>query len=149
MRAVVQRVSKASVKVGAKTVSKIGRGILVLLGVERGDGPADVEYLAEKVVNLRIFPDEDQRMNLSTLQAKGEVLVVSQFTLAGDCRKGRRPGFERAEEPAQSDALYKLFVGACEARGVPVKTGEFRASMEVSLTNTGPVTLLISSRKEF
>lgn len=149
MRAVIQRVSKASVKVGGKAHSKIGPGIVVLLGVERGDGPADVEYTAEKVVNLRMFPDEDNRMNLSVLQAKGEVLVVSQFTLAGDCRKGRRPSFDRAEEPAQSNVLYQAFVGACTARGASVKTGEFRASMDVSLVNRGPVTLLVSSRKEF
>ncbi|HAK95035.1 MAG TPA: D-tyrosyl-tRNA(Tyr) deacylase [Planctomycetes bacterium] len=149
MRAVIQRVSKASVKVDGKAHSKIGPGIVVLLGVERGDGPADVEYMAEKVVNLRMFPDEDNRMNLSVLQAKGDALVVSQFTLAGDCRKGRRPSFDRAEEPAKSNALYQAFVSACTARGLSVKTGEFRASMDVSLVNRGPVTLLVSSRKEF
>jgi len=142
-------VSKASVAVDGKARSKTGPGIVVLLGVERGDGPADVEYMAEKIVNLRMFPDENDRMNLSVLQVKGEALVVSQFTLAGDCRNGRRPSFDRAEDPAKSNTLYQAFVTACTARGLSVKTGEFPASMDVSLVNRGPVTLLVSSRKEF
>ena len=131
------------------TAAAIGRGLLVLLAVERGDELADVNYLAEKVVNLRIFPDEENRMNRSVLQVGGEILVVSQFTLAGDCRKGRRPSFDRAEDPARAQELYDAFLQAVAERGVGAHGGRFRAAMDVTLTNNGPVTLLLSSKKEF
>ena len=136
-------------EIDGTTTAQIGRGLLVLLGIERGDSFSDVRYLAEKVAKLRIFPDEERRMNRSLLQVGGELLVVSQFTLAGDCRKGRRPSFDRAEEPARAEELYEAFIEAAKGQGVPTSSGRFRASMEVSLTNTGPVTLLLSTRKEF
>jgi D-aminoacyl-tRNA deacylase len=137
------------VKTGGATTAEIGRGFLVLLGIERGDQLADVEYLADKIVNLRVFPDKEERMNLSVVEAGGALLVVSQFTLAGDCRKGRRPSFDRAEEPERAEPLYEAFLDAARRRGVPTKAGTFRAMMDVSLTNEGPVTLLLSTKKEF
>ncbi len=136
-------------KIQGTTTAEIGRGLLVLLAVERGDGLSDVNYLAEKVANLRVFPDDENRMNRSLLQTEGGLLVVSQFTLAGDCRKGRRPSFERAEDPGRAEDLYEAFIAASRERGVTTQAGKFRASMDVNLTNAGPVTLLLSTKKEF
>ena len=149
MRAVVQRVSEAAVGVEGKEVSRIGPGLLVLLGVAQGDGEADVAYLADKVVNLRVFPDEAGHMNRSLLEAGGAMLVVSQFTLLGDARKGRRPGFTDAAPPEEANALYRQFVERTRQSGVRVEEGVFRAMMDVSLVNHGPVTLLLDSRKLF
>ena len=149
MRAVVQRVSRASVAVEGRVVGEIGLGLLVLLGVARGDAEADADSLAEKVVHLRIFPDPAGQMNLSVAEVAGAVLAVSQFTLLGDCRKGRRPGYSDAAPPEDAEPLYRRFVGRVGASGVPVAEGVFRAMMDVSLVNTGPVTLLLESRKLF
>ena len=149
MRAVVQRVSEARVRVGGEVVGEIGRGLLVLLGVGQGDGEADVRYLAEKTAGLRIFEDEQGKMNLSVEETGGAVLVVSQFTRYGDCRQGRRPGFSAAAPPEMANALYGRFVGLLRERGLPVATGVFQAEMAVALVNDGPVTLLLDSRKEF
>ncbi|MCE9605754.1 MAG: D-tyrosyl-tRNA(Tyr) deacylase [Planctomycetia bacterium] len=149
MRACVQRVSRAEVVVADETIGAIERGLLVLLGVAQGDTPADVDYLVEKVVGLRIFNDADGKMNLSLAEIDGAMLVVSQFTLLGDCRKGKRPSFTEAAEPVSSLALYESFVAGVRARGIVVATGKFRADMAVTLTNDGPVTLLVDSRKNF
>lgn len=149
MRAVVQRVSKASVTVEGRVVGEIGPGLLVLLAVGRGDTEADADYLAEKVRWLRIFPDEAGQMNLSVKDVRGGVLAVSQFTLYGDCRRGRRPGYSDAAPPAEAEALYRRFVGRLGESGLPVAEGVFRAMMDVSLVNAGPVTLLLDSRKAF
>lgn len=149
MRAVVQRVASASVRVAGEIVGQIDQGLLVLLGVEPTDTSADVAYLADKTVNLRIFEDEAGKMNLSTLDIGGAVLAVSQFTLLGDCRKGRRPAFTGAAPPEQANALYEEYVAAVRQLGPPVATGIFRAQMEVALINDGPVTLLLDSRKQF
>jgi D-tyrosyl-tRNA(Tyr) deacylase len=149
MRAVVQRVSSASVAVGDRTVGRINHGLLVLLGVENDDGAADVQYMAGKVVDLRIFEDDAHHMNRSVQEVGGSVLVVSQFTLAGDCRKGRRPSFDAAAAPAIAKPLYEDVVRELRAKGLPVETGEFKAMMQVSLVNDGPVTLLLDSRKRF
>jgi D-tyrosyl-tRNA(Tyr) deacylase len=147
MRAVLQRVSQASVTVGDETVGQIERGLLVLLGVQQGDSEADARLLADKAVALRIFDDADGKMNLSLVDVGGAVLVVSQFTLLGDCRKGRRPSFVEAAPPEVAEKLYETFVAAIGLQGVPVSTGRFRADMQVSLVNDGPVTLLLDSRK--
>jgi D-tyrosyl-tRNA(Tyr) deacylase len=149
MRAVVQRVSSASVAVEGRVVGKIGRGLLVLLGVGNGDGETDAEMLAEKVSNLRIFPDEAGAMNRSLLDVKGELLVVSQFTLYGDARKGRRPSFIDAASPEEANRLYRHFVEKARALGVRVEEGVFRAMMDVALVNEGPVTILLDSGKAF
>jgi D-tyrosyl-tRNA(Tyr) deacylase len=149
MRAVVQRVSSASVTVGERTVGRIGHGLLVLLGVHHGDGQADVEYIAGKISDLRIFEDAAHHMNRSIQDAGGAVLVVSQFTLAGDCRKGRRPSFDAAAPPEVAQPLYETVVEDLRGRGLRVETGEFKAMMQVSLVNDGPVTLLLDSRKAF
>jgi len=149
MRAVVQRVSEASVSVNDEIVSKIGRGLLVLLGVGAEDTESDAEYLAEKIANLRIFEDEKGKMNLSVLDVRGEVLVVSQFTLYGDCRKGRRPSFTQAARPDKAQALYSYFIARIREEGVPTREGVFQAHMRVSLTNDGPVTILLDSGKSF
>jgi D-tyrosyl-tRNA(Tyr) deacylase len=149
MRAVVQRVSSASVAVGDRTVGRIDHGLLVLLGVENEDGPADVQYIAGKIADLRIFEDEAHHMNRSVQEVGGSVLVVSQFTLAGDCRKGRRPSFDAAAAPAIAKPLYEDVVRELRASGLHVETGEFKAMMQVSLVNDGPVTLLLDSRKRF
>jgi D-tyrosyl-tRNA(Tyr) deacylase len=149
MRAVVQRVSAASVTVAGEVVGEIGPGLCVLLGVAADDTDADVEYTAAKVVGLRIFPDEDDKMNRSLSEAGGAMLVVSQFTLYGDCRKGRRPSFITAAPPEQADAMYQTFVEAVRGQGIRVETGRFRAMMDVALVNDGPVTLLVDSRKTF
>jgi D-tyrosyl-tRNA(Tyr) deacylase len=145
MRAVVQRVSESSVAVGPEVVGRIGRGLLVLLGVAKTDTERESDYLAEKIVNLRIFEDEGGRLNRSLIEVGGEVLIVSQFTLLADCRKGRRPSFTAAAEPDQANRLYEHFVKRTAAAGVPVKTGRFQAFMQVALVNDGPVTLIIES----
>lgn len=149
MRAVVQRVSQAHVEVGGDVVGAIDRGFLVLLGVAQGDTTADAAYLAEKTTGLRVFEDEAGKMNLALQDVGGAVLAVSQFTLLGDCRKGRRPGFTDAAPPEQADALYNDYVTALRAQGLTVATGIFRAEMQVHLINDGPVTLLLDSRKAF
>ena len=149
MRAVVQRVKEASVQIENQEVGSIGHGILVLLGVGQDDGPGDAINMAEKVVHLRIFADEQGKMNRSLLDVGGGLLAVSQFTLWGDCRKGRRPSFIAAAEPSKAEELYEAFVQHAETMGVTVATGRFQEMMEVSLVNDGPVTLLIDSKKVF
>lgn len=148
MRIVLQRVKEARVEVEGRKVGRIGRGICLLVGVERGDGEADAELLARKAVELRIFPDAEGRMNLSLGEVGGEVLAVSQFTLAGSVRKGRRPSFDGAEEPDRAAELFRHFVGALEALGARVETGVFQALMEVHIVNDGPVTFILDSRKD-
>jgi len=149
MRAVVQRVSRAKVTVDGAEVGAIGRGLLVYLGVANDDGPADVQYIAAKVRELRVFEDSAGKMNLALDAAGGDVLVVSQFTLYGDCRKGRRPSFDAAAPPALARALYEDVVRALADAGVRVATGSFQAHMEVDAVNDGPVTLLLDSAREF
>jgi len=149
MRACIQRVTRASVTIGGTVVGQIDGGMLVLLGVAGGDAADDAAYLAGKLVDLRIFDDADGKMNLSLADVGGAMLVVSQFTLLGDCRKGRRPGFSDAAPPETAVALYEAFVAEVRARGIRVETGRFREHMEVALVNDGPVTLLIDSRKAF
>jgi D-tyrosyl-tRNA(Tyr) deacylase len=149
MRAVIQRVKEASVQIKNQEVGSIGHGILVLLGVGQDDGADDAIYMAEKVVHLRIFADEQGKMNRSLLDVGGGLLAVSQFTLWGDCRKGRRPSFIAAAEPSKAEELYEAFVQHAETLGVTVATGRFQEMMEVSLVNDGPVTLLIDSKKAF
>jgi D-aminoacyl-tRNA deacylase len=149
MRAVVQRVAKAGVSVEGELVGRIGQGLVILLGVGCGDTEKDVEYLVEKVVNLRIFEDDNGKMNISLLEIKGELLVVSQFTLYGDCRKGKRPGYDKAARPEAALELYKKFVNGCRDYDINVETGVFQAMMQVELQNDGPVTLLLDSKKEF
>lgn len=145
MRACIQRVSAASVVVDGEMTGRIGRGLLVLLGVGRDDGPAEVEWLADKVVQLRIFEDDNGKMNRSLLDAAGALLVVSQFTLFGDARKGRRPSFVDAAPPELAERLYQEFVARVRALGIQVETGVFRAHMDVALVNDGPVTLWIDT----
>ena len=147
MRACIQRVSRAQVTVAEEVVGRIRRGLVVLLGVHDEDGERDVRWMADKVVELRIFEDDDGKMNRSLLETRGELLAVSQFTLWGDCRKGRRPSFVRAAAPEKALQLYEQFVAAVERRGVRVATGRFRAHMDVELVNDGPVTLLLDSGK--
>jgi len=149
MRAVVQRVSSAVVTIENQVKSEIGRGILLLLGSQEGDGEGDISYIVEKTVHLRIFEDEQGKMNRSLEEIKGELLVVSQFTLLGDARKGRRPGFIKAGNPAEARKIYESAVEAFEKTGISVATGEFQANMQVSLVNDGPVTILLDSRKLF
>lgn len=147
MKAVIQRVSKARVVIDATEHSRIEAGILVLLGVEKGDTPEDASALAKKIIELRIFGDEAGKMNRSVLDVHGEILAVSQFTLLGDCRKGRRPSFDDAAPPDQARQLYESFVEAIGSAGVRVATGVFQADMDVELTNQGPVTFILDSRK--
>jgi D-aminoacyl-tRNA deacylase len=149
MRAVVQRVKEAAVCVDSREVGRIGRGLLIFLGVGQEDLAADVQAMADKVANLRIFPDADDKMNQSLLDIHGEVLVVSQFTLWGDCRKGRRPSFTRAASPDEARNLYEAFVEHLRVFGLIVQTGIFQESMEVHLINDGPVTLLLDTQKLF
>jgi D-tyrosyl-tRNA(Tyr) deacylase len=149
MRAVVQRVTSAKVEVDNQTVGEIAEGLLVLLGVARDDEQTDADYLADKIINLRIFRDEADKMNRSLVDNGGALLVVSQFTLYGDTRKGRRPSYIDAAEPEQAKALYEYFVGRVRAQGIKVETGIFQAMMQVHLTNDGPVTILLDSRKLF
>ena len=143
MRALVQRVSRAAVRVDGAVTGEIGRGLLVLLGVGREDAAEDADALADKVANLRVFADEAGQMNLSALQSGGGVLVVSQFTLLGDARRGRRPSYTAAAPPEEANALYRRFVAKVAAAGLPVAEGVFRAHMEVELVNDGPVTLML------
>ena len=149
MRAVIQRVSKASVKVNDKVVGEIGKGLLVLIGVGKDDNEKDISYMAEKIVNLRIFEDENGKMNKSLLDIKGEILIISQFTLYGDCRRGRRPSFTDAASPDKGKEYYEKFVKEVKKYGVNVQTGIFQAMMEVELINQGPVTILLDSKKIF
>ena len=149
MRAVVQRVSRASVRVQGDLVGEIGIGLLVLLGVGQEDGEADADYLAEKVAGLRIFEDAGGKMNLSVTEAGGAVLAVSQFTLFGDVRRGKRPSFDAAARPERARELYEYFVKSVRRLGLRCETGRFQAMMEVELVNSGPVTILIDSKKGF
>jgi D-tyrosyl-tRNA(Tyr) deacylase len=149
MRAVVQRVSRASVQVEGKTVGLIDYGLLVLLGVSHEDNEVDAEYLVEKIVGLRIFEDADGKMNRSVVEVDGAVLAVSQFTLFGDVRRGKRPSFDAAARPEQAARLYDYFVSRVRVAGVRCETGKFQAMMKVELVNDGPVTILIDSRKGF
>lgn len=146
MRAVIQRVKESSVVVKNRIVGKISAGLLVFLGVSTTDRLQDVEFLSDKIVNLRIFEDQNEKMNRSLLETGGEMLVVSQFTLMGDCRKGRRPSFIHAARPDEADRLYQSFVKRVQEKGIFVQTGRFRARMDVSLINDGPVTLIIESK---
>lgn len=143
MKAVVQRVSFASVTVDESLVGRIGKGVLVLLGVEKGDDESRADWLAEKIAGLRIFPDEEDKMNLALAEVGGAVLVVSQFTLAGNCDKGRRPSFDTAAPPEEGKRLYEYFTAAVEKLGLPVQTGIFQADMKVHLVNDGPVTFIL------
>lgn len=147
MKAVIQRVKSAQVCVDGRVCGMIGKGLLVLLGVGKGDGESDLSFLTSKIPELRIFEDDSGKFNLSLREIGGEMLVVSQFTLFGDCRKGRRPSFTEAEEPSAAKHLYEQFILKLKERGVPVQTGEFQAKMEVHLVNDGPVTLLLDSRQ--
>jgi D-tyrosyl-tRNA(Tyr) deacylase len=147
VKAVVQRVSQARVQAGGEITGAIGTGLLVLLGVGCGDTAEDADFLAEKIINLRIFEDDAGKMNLSLTQVGGELLVVSQFTLLGDCSRGRRPSFINAAPPGQAEALYDHFVHRTRAAGIRTATGRFRSMMEVSLTNSGPVTLVLESAR--
>jgi D-tyrosyl-tRNA(Tyr) deacylase len=149
MRAVVQRVREAAVEVEGSVVSSIGRGLLVLLGVGRDDGPADVRYVAGKILDLRVFDDEQGRMNRAVGEVGGAVLVVSQFTLYGDARKGRRPSFDQAAPPDLGRELYEAVAHELAAADLPVRTGVFGAVMQVRLVNDGPVTILLDSRRSF
>ena len=149
MRAVIQRVERASVSVEGEIRGQIGAGFLVLIGVEEGDGDADFRYIAEKVPNLRVFEDEQGKMNRSLLDVGGELLAVSQFTLLGDARGGRRPSFITAARPETADPMYERLVADWRARGIRVETGVFGAHMKVSLVHDGPVTILLDSRRRF
>jgi D-tyrosyl-tRNA(Tyr) deacylase len=142
-------VKEAEVRVDGRAVGAVGKGMLVLLGVGKNDTPEDAQSLADKILNLRIFDDSAGRMNLSLLETKGQLLCVSQFTLYGDCRKGRRPSYDQAARPEVAAGLYDAFVAAARAGGVTVQTGQFQAMMDVELVNDGPVTLLLDSQKLF
>lgn len=147
MKAVVQRAARGSVTVENSKIGQIGPGLVVLLGVSGDDGSEDVEYLVDKIINLRIFEDSNEKMNLSLRDVGGELLVISQFTLYGDCRKGRRPSFTQAAPPQKAQQLYNEFVELCGQKGVRVETGQFQAHMKVELINDGPVTLIVESKK--
>lgn len=149
MRAVVQLVDNASVAVQDNLIGQIQRGLLILLGISERDTLADADYLVDKVINLRIFPDEAGKMNLSVRNVGGELLVVSQFTLYGDCRKGRRPGFDQAADPVKAQEFYEYFTNKCRLQQLKVATGKFRSEMLVTSTNHGPVTILLDSNKGF
>ena len=149
MKALLQRVTGASVSIGGEVVGRIGRGLVILVGVASGDTEKDINYLAQKVVNLRIFPDDAGRFNLSALDIKGELLAVSQFTLLADTRKGRRPSFVEAAPPAQAEELFERFVEQIRATGLKVETGRFQQYMQVEIHNDGPVTILLDSREKF
>jgi len=149
MRAVVQRVESSEVIVNNEITGKIGKGLTVLLGVEEGDTDEDARYMADKIVNLRIFEDENDKLNLSVKDVGGEIIAVSQFTLLGDCRKGRRPNFMAAARPEKALELYNKFTSFCKNAGVNVATGIFQAHMMVKINNDGPVTILIDSKKNF
>lgn len=149
MRAVVQRVKRASVTITGKSISEIEAGTLIFLGIADSDLPADASYIAKKIANLRIFPDETGKMNRSLLQTGGAALVVSQFTLYGDCRKGRRPSFIAAARPQEAKKLYQKFISDLKQLGIPTAAGTFQAMMQVELVNDGPVTILLDSDKQF
>jgi D-tyrosyl-tRNA(Tyr) deacylase len=149
MRAVIQRVKEAKVEVDREVVGRTGEGLLVLLGVRKEDTEEDVHYLVDKALGLRIFEDEAGKMNLSITDIKGEILAVSQFTLYGDCRRGRRPSFDEAAPPDMAERLYNLFVEKMRRSGIKVETGRFRAIMNVHIVNSGPVTILLDSKKLF
>ncbi len=147
MRAVIQRVGSAQVFVDGRSTGKIGKGLLVFVGVAKGDGEEDVSYFASKLPEIRIFEDASGKFNRSLREIDGEMLVVSQFTLYGDCTKGRRPSFTEAEEPSSAKELYERLISRLREQGIPVRTGEFQAKMEVHLINDGPVTLILDSRR--
>ena len=147
MKALLQRVTRASVSVGGEVVGRIGRGLVVFVGVASGDTDKDAQYLAQRTVNLRIFADEEGRFNLSALDIKGELLVVSQFTLLADTRKGRRPSFIEAAPPPQAEAIFERFVEEARVTGLMVETGRFQQYMQVEIHNDGPVTILLDSKK--
>lgn len=149
MRAVIQRVKEARVEVEGEVVGRIGEGILLFLGIRKDDAPDDIKYLVEKVLGLRMFDDNAGKMNLSIAEVGGEILIVSQFTLYGDCRKGRRPSFDEAASPDMAEKLYGIFVEEVKKRGINVQTGRFRALMDIHLINSGPVTILLDSRRVF
>ena len=149
MRAVVQRVVESKVTVGGSITGEIKKGLMVLLGVGQEDSDQDIEYLVEKIINLRIFEDNNGKLNLSLLDTGGELLVVSQFTLYGDCRKGRRPSYDKAARPENAKVLYETFVERCKSYGVNTQTGIFQAEMLVDISNDGPVTLLLDSKRVF
>ena len=149
MKALLQRVTTASVSIDNKEVGRIGRGLVVFLGVANGDTEKDAQYLAEKMANLRIFADEEGKLNLSALDINGELLLVSQFTLLADTRKGRRPSFIGAAPPTQAEELFEYFVGQVRATGLKVETGRFQAYMQVEIHNDGPVTILVNSKEKF
>lgn len=149
MRSVAQRVSRAEVRVEGAVVGRMEAGLLALVGVAQGDSPDDARQLAEKLMHLRIFPDQEGRMNRSLLEVGGTLGVISQFTLLGDCRKGRRPSYVEAASPEEAEPLVELLIESVRSRGVPVITGRFRRHMEVDLVNDGPVTLLLDTRRRF
>lgn len=149
MRGVIQRVSSASVSIGGDIAGKIEKGIVIFLGIRTGDNRDDLKWLAEKVVNLRIFEDHQGKMNRSLKDINGQMLIISQFTLYGDCRKGRRPGFSRAAPPQTAEPLYEDFIQEIKERGITTASGTFQADMQVELVNDGPVTLLLDSEKNF
>jgi len=147
MKAVIQRVKSAQVDVDGRSTGKIGGGLLVFIGVGKGDNESDISFMASKIPELRIFEDASGKFNLSLKEINGEMLIVSQFTLYGDCKKGRRPSFTEAEEPTSAKILYERLITRLKEQGIPIQTGEFQAKMEVHLVNDGPVTLLLDSRK--
>ena len=149
MKALLQRVTEASVSVGGEVVGRIGQGLVVFVGVARGDTAKDAQYLVQKTVNLRLFSDEEGRFNLSSLDIKGELLLVSQFTLLADTRKGRRPSFVEAAPPVRAEELFNYFVAQASATGLKVATGRFQQYMQVEIHNDGPVTMLLDSREKF
>ncbi|MDG2184799.1 MAG: D-aminoacyl-tRNA deacylase [Mariniblastus sp.] len=149
MRSVIQRVSRCSVRVANSMVGQIGSGLLILVGVEKGDSQEDLHYTADKLLGLRVFNDSDGKMNLSIQDTGGEILVVSQFTLLGDARRGRRPSFINAADPADGERLYRQMIEYLQQQGAAVQSGQFQADMQVELINDGPVTILIDSRKTF
>jgi D-tyrosyl-tRNA(Tyr) deacylase len=149
MRAVIQRVKRASVDVNGITTGSISKGIVIFLGIHRHDEAKEIGWMAEKIVNLRIFPDPDGKMNISLADINAEMLIVSQFTLYGDCRKGRRPGYSEAAQPEIAEPIYNRFVDEVRNKGINAATGKFQAMMDVTLVNDGPVTLLLDSKKNF
>jgi D-tyrosyl-tRNA(Tyr) deacylase len=147
MRSVVQRVDRVDVRIGERCISSIEKGVLVFLGIEQGDRESDADYLTEKIIHLRIFEDENGKMNRSLLDMQGEMLIISQFTLLGDCRKGRRPSFMEAEEPGLAKKIYDYFIYKAKQEVKDVSQGEFQAEMLIELVNNGPVTMLLDSRR--